>query len=77
MFPPKHRHESVMWVDERAWLDKHVDFVKEEDGPLMMSKAKDGRQLLFKHLRVLAEFPGGYLKKSEGSDKRGRVKLTA
>ncbi len=28
----------------------------------MMSKAKDGRQLLLKHLRVLAKFPGRYLK---------------
>lgn len=28
----------------------------------MMSKAKDGRQLLFKHFRVLAKFPSRYLK---------------
>ncbi len=28
----KHRHESVMWVDERAWLHKHVGFI-EEEGP--------------------------------------------
>ena len=27
-----------------------------------MGKAKDSRQMLFKHLRVLAKFPGRYLK---------------
>ena len=39
----EHRHKSVMRVDERAWLNKHVDFIKEKNSLSMMSKAKDDR----------------------------------
>lgn len=39
----EYRHESVMWVDEKAWLHKHVDFIEKEIDFSMMSNAKDDR----------------------------------